>query len=420
MPTDTTQVTDTLISADVCIKCNICTSACPVAAVTDLFPGPKVVGPQAQRFRALEAESVDQAVEYCSGCGACSLACPHGVQIAEMNIIAKAAMAKRDGIPLRNRILGRSELLGQLGTLFAPLSNFPIQNKFLRWVGEKMLGVSRQAAFPKFTRRSFRATLPVSPSPEPLAQERGPRGEAHKVVYFHGCSTNYYEPHVGQAAVAVLRHNGCEVTLAEQNCCGLPMQSNGEFDAARGKAEANLRKLAPYVRQGYVIVGTSTSCTLTFKHEYRSVLGLHSAEADLVAANTYDFFEFLEKLGAERKLKTDFRPVNQRLIYHAPCQFRTHAVGRPAADLLRRIPGVTLTETQTECCGVAGTYGLKAEKYQIAVDVGEQVFGEIRDSGAERIACDSETCRWWMEGHTGVQAVHPVEVLAEAYGLIKK
>jgi glycerol-3-phosphate dehydrogenase subunit C len=195
------------------------------------------------------------------------------------------------------------------------------------------------------------------------------------------------------------------------------MQSNGEFAAARAHAEANLRKLAPYVREGYVIVGTSTSCTLTFKHEYRSVLGIQSEEADLVAGATYDFFEFLEKLDAERLLNTRFRRLSHRIVYHAPCQFRTHAVGRPAADLLRRIPGVTVRETTADCCGVAGTYGLKAEKYQIAKDVGRKAFDEIRDAQPARIACDSETCRWWLAQHTGLPAAHPVEILAEAYGL---
>ncbi len=401
---------DTQLTADVCIKCNICTSACPVAAVTDLFPGPKVVGPQAQRFREPGVVSLDHSVEYCSGCGVCSLVCPHGVQIAEMNIIAKAKMAERDGIPLRDRVLGRSELLGQLGAFLAPLSNLPIQNKFLRGLGERLLGVSRHAAFPKFARRTFRSWFARSGAGRDAAG-------VYKVVYFHGCSTNYYEPRVGQAAVKVLRYNGCKVSVAEQNCCGLPMQSNGEFSAARAHAAANLRKLAPYVRAGYVIVGTSTSCTLTFKHEYRSVLGLQSEEADLVAGATYDFFEFLEKLDSEGRLNTRFRRLSDRIVYHAPCQFRTHAVGRPAVDLLRRIPGVTVAETTADCCGVAGTYGLKAEKYQIAKDVGRKAFDEIRDSRAARIACDSETCRWWLAQHTGVPTVHPVEILAEAYGL---
>lgn len=406
-------VLDTQLTADLCIKCNICTAACPVAAVTELFPGPKVVGPQAQRFRAPGAPVVDHAVDYCSACGVCSRVCPHGIQIAEMNLVAKARLADQRGPSLRNRILGRSELVGRLGSLFAPLSDLPIQNKLLRRLAEWTLGVSRDAAFPRFARQSFRAWFRGRG-----AAATPPAAAMPKVVYFHGCSTNYYEPRVGQAAVAVLRHLGCEVVIAEQNCCGLPLQSNGEFDAARRYARANIAKLAPYVREGYLIVGTSTSCTLTFKHEYHAVLGVAGADHDLVSGATYDFFEFLQRLEAAGQLKTDFRPVTRAaLVYHAPCQFRTHGVGKPAADLLRLVPGVQVAETQAECCGVAGTYGLKAEKYQIAVDVGRGLFREIRDSGAPTIACDSETCRWWLAQHTGLPAVHPVEVLAEAYGL---
>jgi len=172
------------------------------------------------------------------------------------------------------------------------------------------------------------------------------------------------------------------------------------------------------VRQGYLIVGTSTSCTLALKHEYHTVLGLDGEEAALVAGATYDFFEFLQRLEAEGRLQTDFRKLPGRsLAYHAPCQFRAHGVGRPAADLMRLIPGVSVSETRADCCGVAGTYGLKAEKYKIARDVGRPLYDEIAATGAPRIACDSETCRWWLAQHTGLPAVHPVEVLAEAYGL---
>jgi glycerol-3-phosphate dehydrogenase subunit C len=402
---------DTQITADLCIKCNICTAACPVAAVTDLFPGPKVVGPQAQRFREPLAASVDRSVDYCSVCGVCSRVCPHGIQIAEMNVIARASLAKRDGIPLRNRILGRSEFLGKLGSPLAPLSDLPVQNRWLRAIGERLLGISRHAPFPRFARKRFRQWFEKTAASNAAA---GP----YRVVYFHGCSTNYYEPGVGQAAVRVLRHNGVEVSIARQNCCGLPMQSNCEFDAARGYARANLASLAPYARDGWLIVGTSTSCTLALKHEYRSVLGLSGDDADAVAAATYDFFEFLQKLDTAGLLKTDFKPLSSRQVaYHAPCQFRAHGVGRPAADLLRRIPGLQVLETSSDCCGVAGTYGLKQEKYGIARDVGRGLFDEIATGGASGIACDSETCRWWLAHHTGVPAMHPVEILAAAYGL---
>jgi glycerol-3-phosphate dehydrogenase subunit C len=403
---------DTTLTADLCIKCNICTSVCPVAAVTDLFPGPKVVGPQAQRFRQPQSPAPDRSVDYCSVCGQCSRVCPHGIRIAEMNLIAKARLAEREGISLRNRILGRSEALGRFGSAFAPLSNLPIQNPLLRALAERLLGISRHATFPAFARPSFRAWF------RRMGQRGEPERPAYQVVYFHGCSTNYYEPRVGRAAVRVLRHNGCVVTVAQQNCCGLPMQSNCEFDAARGYARANVRKLAPYVREGYLVVGTSTSCTLALKHEYHSVLGLAGDDLDLLSRATYDFFEFLQRLDAEGRLDTRFRPLlGRRIVYHAPCQFRAHGVGRPAADLLRRIPGVTVLETQADCCGVAGTYGLKREKYGIARDVGRALCREIEAAQASVIACDSETCRWWLTQHTGLPSLHPVEVLAEAYGL---
>ena len=71
------------LSTDACIKCNVCQSYCPVSNVTDLFPGPKYVGPQAQRLRI--GPSVDYTVDFCSGCTVCTRVCPSGVKIAELN-----------------------------------------------------------------------------------------------------------------------------------------------------------------------------------------------------------------------------------------------------------------------------------------------------------------------------------------------
>lgn len=397
----------TSLTSDLCIKCNICTSACPVAAVTDLFPGPKAVGPQAQRFRDPARPSPDRSLDYCSGCGVCSLVCPHGVQIAEMNAVARSKLVERDGLPLRNWLLEHSELLGKLGSPFAPLSNIPLQMGLFRKLIAWTLGIDARATLPAFSRQTFRAWFQKSAAADRIIG-------AHKVVYFHGCAANYYEPRVAKAAAAVLEHNQIKVAVAEQNCCGLPMQSNGDFRSARAYALANIRKLAPWVREGYVIVGTSTSCTLALKHEYRSVLGVEGEDAELVAGSTYDIFEFLELLEAEGRLNTRFVRRSETVLYHAPCQQRSHGIGRPAADFMRRI-GFTVTDSQADCCGVAGTYGLKKEKYEIAAAVGRPLFDQIAEVNPQRVACDSETCRWWIEGHTAKRVVHPIEILAEAY-----
>ena len=105
-------------SLDECIKCNICTSYCPVAAVTDRFPGPKYVGPQAQRFReSRQLHSPDQAVDYCSGCRICNEVCPTGVKIAELNARARAQIVADQGLPLRNRLEFSGEPPRRFGAL---------------------------------------------------------------------------------------------------------------------------------------------------------------------------------------------------------------------------------------------------------------------------------------------------------------
>jgi glycerol-3-phosphate dehydrogenase subunit C len=81
------------------------------------------------------------------------------------------------------------------------------------------------------------------------------------------------------------------------------------------------------------------------------------------------------------------------------------------------VPELRVIELNIDCCGIAGTYGLKKEKYDISMAVGEQLFREIRDAKAEVAACDSETCRWQIEHGTGVHAVHPIELLYRGYGL---
>ncbi|MGQ9907756.1 MAG: anaerobic glycerol-3-phosphate dehydrogenase subunit C [Candidatus Flexifilum sp.] len=407
------------LTADLCIKCNICTSACPVAPVTDLFPGPKTVGPQAQRFRHPDDAgdtSPDKSVDYCSGCGVCSLVCPHGVKIMEMNTRARARLYN-GRIPLRNRILGRSELMGKLGHRFAPVANWGARLRPARILAEKVIGIHRDAPLPTFQFTPFREWF-FRHRPRPQGQVRG------KIAYFHACAGNYFETQTSKAAVLVLAHNGYEVELPPQNCCGLPMQSNGEFDAATAYALRNIEHLAPYARQGIPIVGASTSCTLSLKSDYREILRVEHPDRDLVAQNTWDISEFLLFLYHRGELRTDFRPIpeidqGQTVLYHAPCQQKAHMMGQPALELFDLIPGFKVRLADAACCGIAGTYGYKVEKYDIAMKVGAPLFEQVRALGTDRpVICDSETCRWQITHATGARSIHPVMALAVAYGLM--
>jgi glycerol-3-phosphate dehydrogenase subunit C len=411
-------------SLDHCIKCNICTAACPVSAVTDLFPGPKYVGPQAQRFRQDDQLTPDESVDYCSGCRVCNDVCPTGVRIMELNARARARIVEQKGLSLRNWLLGHQDWTGWLACgPQAVIANFFAGNSLVRAAAEKLVGVARKAPLPKFSTYSFRSwfkrrELGVGGwglgSRNPNSQP--PTPNSGQVVYFHGCSTNYYEPRVGKAAVEVLERNGFEVILAKQGCCGLPLLSNGAFKDARSYHEYNLAQLLPYAQRGIPIVGTSTSCTLTLKEEAPELLGMHDTAARLVAENTYDIFEFLRLLHERGELDTNFKPIERTLPYHAPCQQRAHGIGRPALDILDLVPGLHLNESSAACCGLAGSYGYKAERYQIGMDVGAGLFDFVRASGSDLAVCDSEICRWQIAHGAGVKMQHPIELLRAAYG----
>ena len=395
-------------SLDHCVKCTICETFCPVSNVTPLFGGPKYSGPQAERFRIEDEPSSDSSVNYCSGCGICTQVCPQGVHIAEINTQAKAKYGATHGVPLRDRILARPTLAGRLGTPVAPLANWTLRNRLLRLAAERMIGIDHRAPMPRFAGRTFQR----------WARRHTPRRANRRVAFFHGCGTNYYEPRLGAMTVALLEHNGVAVEVPKQDCCGLPLQSNGLFDDARGYAHRLAARLAPFAREGVDIVGTSTSCTLMLKREALEILGMEDdADLRVVSGRVFDICEYLVAMHERGELKTDFQPVPETVVYHAPCQQQGHGIGEPALDLFALVPELRVVESDADCCGIAGTYGLKREKYDIAMRVGAPLFAKIADTAPDRAVCDSETCRWQIEHATGVRTAHPVEVLHRASGL---
>ena len=154
------------------------------------------------------------------------------------------------------------------------------------------------------------------------------------------------------------------------------------------------------------------------KREAREILGLEDdPELALVSRQTYDICELLLELHDRGELKTDFAPINESVAYHAPCQQQGHWVGKPALDLLALVPGLEVREMNARCCGIAGTYGLKVEKYDVAMAVGRDLFDQVTASGAPQVACDSETCRWQITHATKLPSVHPIDYLHRSYGL---
>jgi glycerol-3-phosphate dehydrogenase subunit C len=391
---------------DACVKCTICETQCPVSVVTPLFSGPKFVGPQAERFR--HGESVDHSLDYCSSCGTCTLVCPQGVQIAELNSQARAVM-KADHMPLRDKLIGQTVLMGTLMTPVAPIARAALHNKPIRTVMEKVVKVHRNAPMPPPQGQTFASWWAKRPKPAgPF-----PRGS---VVFFHGCAGGYFEVETSKKSVEVLEHLGYEVIVPKQGCCGLAQQSNGLFD----QATASVLKLCDDLRSGgrdLTIISSSGSCTGMLKHEAHEIMGVSEEKLLDVGKRIRDIMEFLLDLYDAGELPTDFQPIEMTVPYHAPCQLKSQGMGKPALEVLRLIPGLTVVDSEKVCCGIAGTYGLKQEKYEIAQAVGRPLFDMVKATNPDLALCDTETCRWQIEQSSGVRTEHPIFLIHQAYGL---
>ena len=409
MPDQTTNPYNLLARAslDHCLKCTICETQCPVMAVTPLFPGPKFVGPQAERYR--HGESVDHSIDYCSSCGTCTLVCPQGVKIAELNSAARAEM-KREHMPLRDQIISRTTLMSKAMRPVAPVANAVLSFGLARWTMEKVIGIHRHAAMPVAHARTFSGWWkrhqrdPGRPKPT--------RG---KVVFFHGCAGESFEAATSIMTVEVLEHIGFEVVVPKQGCCGLALQSNGLFDAASSYVRTLAEQLS--VEPGTPIIASGGSCAGMLKHEAREIMGVEDEALVAVGSRVRDVSEFLLELAEQDELPLDFAAVNETVAYHAPCQLKGQGMGKPAMELFKLIPGLTAVDAEATCCGIAGTYGFKKEKYEIAMAVGKPLFDKVLQVNPNLAVCDTETCRWQIAKATGAEVVHPVWIYHKAYGL---
>lgn len=387
-----------------CMKCTVCTAYCPVLQVNPLYPGPKQAGPDGERLRLKDPYFFNYALKYCLNCKRCEVACPSGVDVADLIQSARIKYDKEKP-NLRNRILASTDVMGTLASPFAPIVNtvtgLGITKAALDWG----LDIDRHRTFPKYSVRSFESWL--------RRRRKEQAAFPEQVAYFHGCYVNYNYPQLGKDMVKILNALGVGVQLLDkENCCGIALITNGLTKQATRKGQRNInaiRKAA--VDGGLKVLTSSSTCTLTLRDEYPNLLGLDNADIrDSIQMAVRFIYEKLEK-GATLKFKTDY---HRKVAYHVPCHMEKLGWGVFSERLLKMIPGVEFTLLESACCGIAGTYGFKKENYQASQAIGEALFEQIKSVNPDVVACDCETCKWQIEMSSGYPVMNPISILAEA------
>jgi Fe-S oxidoreductase len=234
-----------------------------------------------------------------------------------------------------------------------------------------------------------------------------------RVALFATCTVEYNDPAIGRAAVGVLEKNGIDVRLPKQRCCGMPYLDGGAVDECRALMRDNVKTLAAAVREGCEIVSPGPTCSYMLKQEYPWLDG--SDDAKLVASHTKDLFEYLAALHADGALDTRFPRTLGNVTYHVPCHLRAQNIGTRSADVLRLVRGTTVDVVE-RCSAVDGTWGFKKEYFELSMKVAKPLFDAVKQGGPVA-ATDCPLAAMQIGQGTGQKARHPIQLLADAYGL---
>ena len=388
-----------------CLKCNICAEVCPMMEVNPLYPGPKQAGPDELRYRIKDSAFFDNALKYCLNCKRCEVACPSGVKVGDIVARAKIKYGHSQH-KMRDLMLSSTDLVGGMATTFAPIVNLALSLDITKSVLDSTLGVSAHASMPKYASKRFEQWFKKVKAHQ--------EGYSRFVEYFHGCYVNYNFPQLGKDFVKIMNAIGYGVDLLEkEKCCGVALIANGMSGQAKRQGQLNIDNIRKAVEiDGRTVLTTSSTCTFTMRDEYPNLLGIDNSD---VRSNISLATRFIYRLVESGKVKLAFRDdFKKRVAYHSACHMERMGWVVYSTQLLKMIPNIDFVMLDSQCCGIAGTYGFKKENYKNSQAVGSSLFKQI-----EEVAPDCETCKWQIEMSTGVKVENPISLIAQALDVEK-
>ena len=401
---------------EVCHNCRMCVGYC--GTFPDVFSrvDRDIEKRGAAGAELLDADAFASATELCWQCKLCYVKCPYTkdeghdwmLDVPRLLLREKAQRARRNGVTIQDRVLGEPQALGRMtaGPMARAL-NLVNANRLVRKTMQAAAGISAEFPLPPFGETSLSNWL-ARHEPPPTA------GRLGTVALFATCLADYNFPRIGASAVRVLERNGWSVVRPDQTCCGMPNLDGGDIDAARAKASANVTALVREVERGRKIVCLQPTCGYMIRKEWPELLGTEAAAR--VAAATVDVMELLEQQRREKTLSRDFTRGLGRVAYHAACHLRAQKIGYPAVRVLGTLPD-TDVEVVEQCSAVDGTWGMKAQHYAMGRHYARKLTGGIDAAEPQVVVTDCALSARRILAENGREALHPVEALAEAYGL---
>ncbi len=406
---------------DLCHGCRLCFNLCP--SFPTLFD---FIDQRDGDVASMTVAEQDKVVDECYQCKLCFVKCPYvpphewALDFPRLMMRARAVRTSSGKRPssekLADQFLGRTDLIGRLSTLAAPVVNAltGTPSSLARRAMQATVGIAAERLLPPYARQRFTTWFAKNRHAGEPAHGATPQATA---TVFPTCFVEYMEPDIGKDVVRVLAHNGvaCQVPQGTR-CCGAPWLHSGNVEAFVAAARRNVAALSTDVAAGRDVIVAQPTCAYVLKKDYPLYLGTPAAEE--LAAHTFDPAEYLMRLrsGGETTLETDFDgTVPESVTYHVACHLQAQNIGLKSRDLLK-LTG-TAVNVVSRCSGIDGTWGYRKENYALARKVAAPLKRDIEAAGGEVVCGDCLLANGAILQETGRRAVHPIQIVARAYGL---
>ncbi len=373
--------------------------------------GPREIG--------LGDRGVYDVLDLCLECRACKTECPTGVDMARFKSEFLFDYYRRHGTPVRAHVLGKIRELSGIASPLAAVVNPWLDLGWVRALNERLFGIDRRRSLPPWARTTLTRAWRERGNADSGGDAARAATDGHRdteVVLFADTFTNYYDPHIGLAAADVLEAAGFTVRLGPDACCGRPLISQGLLKEARARATDVVRQLHPIATAGKRIILLEPSCLSALIDDVPDLLrGESQQQAREVAAACVLFEDHLEHTLAAGEAILPVRAGPKQIVLHGHCHQKSLGLVAPAKALLERIPGATVTELDSGCCGMAGSFGYAKEHFDVSQRIGERVLlpaARNLPDGAVLVAAGT-SCRHQVHDFAQAEAVHPAVVLRD-------
>jgi glycerol-3-phosphate dehydrogenase subunit C len=233
---------------------------------------------------------------------------------------------------------------------------------------------------------------------------------------------NYNNTSIGRAAQAVLAKNGVETRVAHPECCGMPQLELGDIKDVAGRAARVAAFMRPQIEEGYRVVALVPSCALMLKFEWPLILP-DNEDVAFLAKNTSDLSEYIVDIARKEGLSSGLKPLEGGVTLHLACHARAQNMGQKGTEMLKLIPEPDVAVVE-RCSGHGGSWGVKKGNFDKALKVGKPVARTTAKNAKAFVASECPLAAMHIlqgveaiEGTALPTKVHPIELLAKAYGL---